>query len=67
MKGANEKILIKLNEAFLNKEKLKEEVANSSAENTEYTEEIDNLNKLLNESLVWKQSIKNQSGIITLQ
>ena len=62
MKVANEKILIKLNE-----EKLKEEVANSSAENIDYTEEINNLNKLLNESLVWKQSIKNQSGIITLQ
>ena len=67
MKVANEKILIKLNEAFLNEEKLKEEVANSSAENIDYTEEINNLNKLLNESLVWKQSIKNQSGIITLQ
>ena len=52
MKVANEKILIKLNEAFLNEEKLKEEVANSSVENIEYTEEINNLNKLLNESLV---------------
>ena len=52
LKVANEKILIKLNEAFLNEEKLKEEVANSSVENIEYTEEINNLNKLLNESLV---------------
>ena len=54
MKVANKQILIKLNEAFLNEEKLKEEVANSSGENTEYAEEIDILNKLLNESLVWK-------------
>ena len=54
LKVANEQILIKLNEAFLNEEKLKEEVANSSAENIEYTEEINNLNKLLNKSLVWK-------------
>ena len=54
LKVANEEILIKLNEAFLNEEKLKEEVANSSAENIEYTEETNYLNKLLNESLVWK-------------
>ena len=54
MKVANKQILIKLNEAFLNEEKLKEEVANSSGENIEYVEEINNLNKLLNESLVWK-------------
>ena len=54
MKVANEQILIKLNQAFLNEEKLKEEVANSSTENIEYTEEINNLNKLLNESLVLK-------------
>ena len=54
MKVANKQILIKSNEAFLNEEKLKEEVANSSAENIEYTEEINDLNKLLNESLVWK-------------
>ena len=57
MKVANKQILIKLNEAFLNEEKLKklkEEVANSSGENIEYAEEINNLNKLLNESLVWK-------------
>ena len=54
MKVANEQILIKLNQAFLDEEKLKEEVANSSTENIEYTEEINNLNKLLNESLVWK-------------
>ena len=54
MKVANEQIVIKLNEAFLNEEKLKEEVENSSVENIEYTEEVNNLNKLLNESLVWK-------------
>ena len=54
LKVANKQILIKLNEAFLNEEKLKEEVANSSGENIEYAEEINNLNKLLNESLVWK-------------
>ena len=54
LKVANEQILIKLNQAFLNEEKPKEEVANSSTENIEYTEEINNLNKLLNESLVWK-------------
>ena len=51
---ANKQILIKLNEAFLNEEKLKEEVSNSAAENIEYAEEINNLNKLLSESLVWK-------------
>ena len=54
MKVANKQILIKSNEAFLNEEKLKEEVANSSTEIIEYVEEINNLNKLLNESLVWK-------------
>ena len=54
LKVANEQIVIKLNEAFLNEEKLKEEVENSSVENIEYTEEVNNLNKLLNESLVWK-------------
>ena len=54
LKVAIEQILIKLNQAFLNEEKPKEEVANSSTENIEYTEEINNLNKLLNESLVWK-------------
>ena len=54
MKVANKQILIKLNEAFLNEEKIKEEVASSSAENIEYAEEINNLNNLLNESLVWK-------------
>ena len=54
LKVANKQILIKLNEAFLNEEKLKEEVANSSTEIIEYVEEINNLNKLLNESLVWK-------------
>ena len=54
LKVANEQILIKLNEAFLNKKKLKREVAHSSAENIEYKEKINNLNKLLNESLVWK-------------
>ena len=48
LKVANKQILIKLNE-----ERLKE-VANSSTENIEYAEEINNLNKLLNESLVWK-------------
>ena len=54
MKVANKQILIKLNEAFLNEEKIKEEVTSSSAENIEYAEEINNLNNLLNESLVWK-------------
>ena len=54
MKVANKQILIKSNEAFLNEEKLKEEVANSSTEIIEYVEEINDLNKLLNESLVWK-------------
>ena len=37
---ANKQILIKLNEAFLNEEKLKEEVSNSAAGNNEYAEEI---------------------------
>ena len=39
---------------FLSEENLKEEVANSAAENIEYAEKINNLNKLLRESLVWK-------------
>ena len=67
MKVANKQILIKSNEAFLNEEKLKEEVANSSAENIEYTEEINNLNKLLNESLVWKTKHQKLKWYITLQ
>ena len=60
MKVANKQILIKLNQAFSNEEKLKEEVANSSAENTEYAEEINNLNKLLNEPLMWKTKSKTK-------
>ena len=67
MKVANEQILIKLNQAFLNEEKPKEEVANSSTENIEYTEEINNLNKLLNESLVWKTKHQKLKWYITLQ
>ena len=39
---------------FLSEENLKEEVANSATENIEYAEKINNLNKLLRESLVWK-------------
>ena len=54
MKVANKQSLIKLIEAFLNEEKLKEEFANSSSETIEYAEEIYNLNKLLNEPPVWK-------------
>ena len=60
MKVANKQILIKLNQPFLYEEKLKEEVANSSAENTEYAEEINNLNKLLNEPLMWKTKSKTK-------
>ena len=54
LKVANKQILIKLNETFLNEERLKEKVENSSTENIEYAAEINNLNILLNESLVWK-------------
>ena len=44
----------KLDEPLLNEEKLKDEIRNSSLQSTEYHQEIDHLNKLLDESLIWK-------------
>ena len=52
LKVANKQTLIKLNE-----EKLKEDVAKLSAENIEYTEEINNLNKLLVENKASKTKV----------
>ena len=62
MKVVNKQNLIKLNEAFLNEERLKDEVEKSSAENIEYAVEINNLNKILNESLVWKTKHQKLKG-----
>ena len=50
--GANDSLVKKLNKYFLNEESLK--VKNSSLQSIEYKKEIDNLNKLLNESLTGK-------------
>ena len=52
--GVNDRLLKKLNESLLNEEKLKDEIKNSSLQSIEYQQEIDHLNKLLDESLIWK-------------
>ena len=55
MTGGNNNLVKKLNESLLNKEKLKElRIKNSSLQSVEYQQEIDHLNKLLDESLIWK-------------
>ena len=52
--GVNDRVVKKLNESLLNEEKLKDEIKNSSIQSIEYQQEIDHLNKLLDESLIWK-------------
>ena len=53
--GVNDNLVKKLNESLLNEEKLKElRIKNSSLQSVEYQQEIDHLNKLLDESLIWK-------------
>ena len=54
MVGVNYRLVRKLNESLLNKEKLKDEIINSSLESIDYQQEIDYLKKLLDESLIWK-------------
>ena len=54
MTGANDRLVKKLNESLLNEEKLKYEIKNSSLQSIEYQQEIDDLNKRLDESLIWK-------------
>ena len=54
MVGVNYRLVKKLNESLLNKEKLKDEIINSSLESIDYQQEIDYLKKLLDESLIWK-------------
>ena len=65
--GANDRLVKKLNESLLNEEKLKYEIKNSSLQSIEYQQEIDHLNKLLDEFLIWKKNIRNFSGITSLQ
>ena len=52
--GVNYRLVKKLNESLLNEEKLKGEIKNSSLQSIEYQQEIDYLNKPLDESLIWK-------------
>ena len=54
MTGVNDRLVKKLNESLLNQEKLKDEIKNSSLQSIEYQQEIDHLNKLLDESLIWE-------------
>ena len=65
--GVNDRLVKKLNEFLLNEEKLKDEIKNSSLQSIEYQQEIDHLNKLLDEFLIWKKNIRNFSGITSLQ
>ena len=44
--GVNDNLIKKLNESLLDKEKLKDEIKNSSLQSIEYQQEIDHLNKL---------------------
>ena len=50
----NDRLVKKLNHSILNEEKLKDEIKNSSIQSIKYQQEIDHLNKLLDESLIWK-------------
>ena len=54
MTGVNDRLVKKLNESLLNQEKLKDEIKNSSLQSIEYQQKIDHLDKLLDESLIWK-------------
>ena len=63
----NDRLVKKLNYSILNEEKLKDEIKNSSLQSIKYQQEIDHLNKLLDESLFRKQNIRNLSGITNLR
>ena len=52
--GINGRLVKKLIESLLNEEKLKDKIKNSSLQSIEYQQEIDHLNKLLDESLIWE-------------
>ena len=52
--GVNDNVVKKLDESLLNEEKLKDEIKTSSLQSIEYQQEIDHLNKLPDESLIWK-------------
>ena len=52
--GVNDRLVKKLVESLLNEEKLKDKIKNSSLQSIEYQQEIDYLNKLLDESLIWE-------------
>ena len=54
MTGVNDNLVKKLNASLLNEEKLKDETKISSLQSIKYQQEIDYLNKLLDESLIWK-------------
>ena len=56
--GVNDRLVQKLNESPLNKEKLKDEIKNSFLQSIEYQKEIDHLNKLIDESLIWKTKLQ---------
>ena len=63
----NDRLVKKLNYSILNEEKLKDEIKNSSLQSIKYQQEIDHLNKLLDESLFRKQNIRTLSGITNLR
>ena len=52
--GVNDRLVKKVNEYLLNEEKLKDQIKSSSLQSIEYQQKIDHLNKLLDESLIWK-------------
>ena len=52
--GVNDRLIKNLSESLLNEETLRDEIKNSSFQSADYQEEIDHLNKLLDESLIWK-------------
>ena len=54
MTGVIDRLVKKLNKSLLNEEKLKDEIKDSSLQSIDYQQEIDHLNKLLDESLIWK-------------
>ena len=54
MTGVIDRLVKKLNKSLLNEEKLKDEIKDSSLQHIDYQQEIDHLNKLVDESLIWK-------------
>ena len=52
--GVNDRLIKNLNESLLNEETLNDEIKNSSLQSADYQQEIDHLNKLIDESLIWK-------------